>query len=358
MKKKIGVYICHCGGNISDYVDVEQVRRAIEEEGVEMVKTTMFACADSSQKEMVADIKERNLDGMVVASCSPKLHLLTFRAVAERAGLNKYNYVHANIREQVSWPHSDDREGATQKAIRTVKAAIARVRYAGSPETIRIPAVRAVAVIGAGVAGMRAALELSKMGCQVFLIENAPYTGGRTSQWDVLFTSEESGESLTTRLYHELRQRGNVNIFTNTEVIAASGSIGNFTLQIRVRPYYAGLNGDSENLSAAIKACPVETGDPFNFNLTSRKALYLPFPGEHPQKPVIDMRYCTRCGECGKICRDIDLSRQEETLSLTVGSVVVATGFDPLHTSKRGIRISKGREHHDSSGIQAPGGRQ
>jgi len=138
MNKKIGVYICHCGGNISDYVDVEKVRQAIEhDDGVFMAKTTMFACADSNQKQMVEDIKEQELDGVVVASCSPKLHLLTFRAVAERAGLNKYNYVHANIREQVSWAHSDNKPGATEKAIKIVKATIAKVRNAESLEPIK-----------------------------------------------------------------------------------------------------------------------------------------------------------------------------------------------------------------------------
>jgi len=168
MKKKIGVYICHCGGNISDYVDVEKVRRAVENEGgVFLSKTTMFACADSNQKEMVSDIKEQQLDGVVVASCSPKLHLLTFRGVTERAGLNKYNYVHANIREQVSWAHSDNKTGATEKAIHIVKAAIAKVRNAESVEPVKVQSTKAVAVVGAGVAGMRAAIELAEAGAEV-----------------------------------------------------------------------------------------------------------------------------------------------------------------------------------------------
>jgi len=133
MKKKIGVYICHCGGNISDYVNVEEVRKAVEnEKGVFLAKTTMFACADSNQKEMVDDIVSQGLDGVVVASCSPKLHLITFRAVTERAGLNKYNYVHANIREQVSWAHSDNKKGATEKAIQIVKSSIAKVNKSES----------------------------------------------------------------------------------------------------------------------------------------------------------------------------------------------------------------------------------
>jgi len=215
MKKKIGVYVCHCGGNISDYVDVERVRAAVEhEEGVFLAKTTMFACADSNQKEMVNDIKEQQLDGVVVASCSPKLHLLTFRAVAERAGLNKYNYVHANIREQVSWAHSDNKEGATEKAIKIVEAAIARVRHAESLDPIKVKSTNAVAVIGAGVAGMRAAIELAEAGSDVYLIEREFFVGGRVAQWDNLFISKESGKELVTRLYDEVMKHKHVTLFT------------------------------------------------------------------------------------------------------------------------------------------------
>ena len=125
MNRKLGVYICHCGGNISDYVDVEKVKAAVEDDkGVFLARTTMFACSDATQKEMVEDIRSNQLDGIVVASCSPKLHLTTFRAVAERAGLNRYNYVHANIREQVSWAHSDNKTGATEKAIQDRKSVV------------------------------------------------------------------------------------------------------------------------------------------------------------------------------------------------------------------------------------------
>ncbi|MFA6839013.1 MAG: methyl-viologen-reducing hydrogenase subunit delta, partial [Dysgonamonadaceae bacterium] len=157
MKNRIGVYICHCGGNISDYVDVEKVRQAVEhEDGVVLSKTTMFACSDSNQNEMVNDIKDYGLDGVIVASCSPKLHLTTFRNVTERGDLNKYTYVHANIREQASWAHSDDTEGATEKAIHLVKAAIAKSRYAEPLYTNQFEAEKTIAVIGAGIAGLKA----------------------------------------------------------------------------------------------------------------------------------------------------------------------------------------------------------
>jgi heterodisulfide reductase subunit A len=237
MKKKIGVYICHCGGNISDYVDVEKVRQAVEDGGgVLLAKTTMFACSDSNQKDMVDDIKNNDLDGIVVASCSPKLHLTTFRNVSERAGLNKYNYVHANIREQASWAHSDDKVGATEKAIQLVKAAIAKDRFAESLEPNVINAQKAVAVIGGGIAGMKAAQALSDMDCPVYIIEREQFVGGRVAQWGVLFTTEESGKDLVARLYKDLISRTNVIIFTGAEVITNVGSIGDFKLKVKISP--------------------------------------------------------------------------------------------------------------------------
>jgi len=182
MKKKLGVYICACGGNISDYVDIEKVREAVKDEDcLVLAKTTMFACGDTNQKDMEQDIKENDLSGIVVASCSPKLHLTTFRGVSERAGLNKYNYVHANIREQGSWAHSDNKVGATEKAINLVKAAIAKARLAESLEPIIIESKRSVAVIGAGVAGMKAAISLARMKDEVYLIEREGKVGGHLS---------------------------------------------------------------------------------------------------------------------------------------------------------------------------------
>jgi len=237
MKKKIGVYICHCGGNISDYVDVEKVRQAVEDEGgVLLAKTTMFACSDSNQKDMVDDIKNLDLDGIVVASCSPKLHLTTFRNVSERAGLNKYNYVHANIREQASWAHSDDKVGATEKAIQLVKAAIAKDRFAESLESNVINAQKAVAVIGGGIAGMKAAISLSDMDCPVYIIEREHVVGGRVAQWGPLFTTNETGKDLIARLHKELIGRENVTIFTGAEVIENKGSIGDFKLKVKIAP--------------------------------------------------------------------------------------------------------------------------
>lgn len=232
--KKIGVYICHCGGNISDYVDVEKVRQSVEGEDIVFItKTTMFACSDANQRDMVEDIKANNLDSVIVASCSPKLHQLTFRNVSIRADLNKYTYVHANIREQASWAHSDNKMGATEKAIHLVKAAIAKARYVEALETNKIKAKKAVAVIGAGVAGIKAAISLAEKDTEVFLIEKEATVGGHVAQWGSLFSTNETGADMIKRLSSELSKHQNITLMTNTEVIENKGSVGNISLKVR-----------------------------------------------------------------------------------------------------------------------------
>lgn len=231
--KKLGVYICACGGNISDYVDIEKVKEAIKEEDcVFLAKTTMFACGDSNQKEMESDIKENNLSGIVVASCSPKLHLNTFREVSERAGLNKYNYVHANIREQASWAHSDDKTGATEKAIHIVKAAIAKARYAQSLFPIKIESEKSVAVIGAGVAGLKASLALSKMGDKVYLIERENKVGGKLTTLGKIFPSNIPGSDFVRRLEDEVKKEKNITLITNAKIEKCTGNIGHFQIVV------------------------------------------------------------------------------------------------------------------------------
>lgn len=257
--KRLGVYICHCGGNISDYVDVEEVRKAVEhEEGVVLAKTTMFACSDSNQNDMVSDIKKHKLDGVVVASCSPKLHLVTFRNVTERGDLNKYTYVHANIREQASWAHSDDKQGATGKAIHLVKAAIAKSRYAEPLYPNQIEAEKTIAVIGAGIAGLKAAASISDKNINVILIEKENRVGGHAAELGDLFMSDEKGYDIVNRVYNDIVQRENVTILTGSEVISSKGSIGDFTLKIRKRPQNAG--DPVETMEIKVGSMVVATG--------------------------------------------------------------------------------------------------
>ena len=330
-KHRVGVYICHCGGNISDYVDVEAVKNLIKDHpGVNLVKTTMFTCSDASQISMVEDIKEKNLDAIVVASCSPKLHLITFRDVARRAGLNPYNYIQVNIREQSSWAHSDKPAEATRKAIKLVIAGIEKARRFRDLKPIEIETVNTSVVIGAGISGMRAAIELADMGTQVYLIERDHFIGGHVAQLGKVFQGDSTGNEIVGKLFSEIMKRTNITLFTGTQIDRLKGNVGNFEIILNVMPRYVKGEISHEEFIALVKTCPVSLPDEFNFELTERKALYKHNQNSLPDRPAIDMSVCNRCGKCAEICKSsIDLDQKPENISINAGAILVNTGYDP-----------------------------
>jgi len=251
-ERRLGVYLCYCGGNISDYVDVERVLEVIAREpGVVVAKTALSACSDATQQEMVQDIREHTLDGLVVASCSPKLHTFTFRGVAKRAGINPYQYTQVNVREQCSWAHTDDREGATRKEISLIRGAIRKTALSEPLEPIRIDTVPRVLVVGAGIAGLRAALGLADIGLSVVVAEKSGEPGGRVGRLGKMYPHGNSGRQLIGRLLDEVKKRDSITLFTNAELVGKSGSIGNFTVRIRV---------GSEEVTANVGTIIIATG--------------------------------------------------------------------------------------------------
>jgi heterodisulfide reductase subunit A len=234
-KERIGVYICHCGGNISDYVDVSRIKDLVKnEEGVVVSKNVMFACADSNQKEMIKDIEDEKLDAIVVASCSPKLHLHTFRNVALRGGINPYNYTQVNIREQCSWAHSDTPGEATLKAAGLIRSGIRKVSYSEALENIEVSSTRAVVIIGAGVSGMRASIDLAKMGNHVYLIEKENTIGGNIAKWKDLFITGQKGNAVIETLDKQIKELKNITLFTGAKIEKVSGSLGNFFVHVKI----------------------------------------------------------------------------------------------------------------------------
>jgi heterodisulfide reductase subunit A len=253
--RRIGVYVCHCGGNISDYVDIDRVIAAVEHEpGVVVARQTMFACADASQQEMQRDIEEQQLDGLVVASCSPKLHVTTFRGVAKRAGLNPFEYSQVNVREQASWIHTDDAEGTTNKAISLVRAGIARTRLSEALEPIVVETTQKTLVIGGGVAGMRAAIGLADIGLGVFLVEREARLGGHVAELGRMYPHDRDGRALVAEMIDEIKRRPQIALFTGAEVVGKSGSFGNYRVELR-------LGGEgSETLTVEVGSIVVATG--------------------------------------------------------------------------------------------------
>ena len=328
-RPKIGVYVCRCGGNISDVVDVERVAQAAEKlDNVEVARVEMFMCSDPGQAAIEEDIRQRGLNRVVVASCSPFLHEKTFRGAVQRAGLNPYLYEHANIREQDSWVHKSDPEGATRKAIALVAAAVGKARALDPLTTLRIDAARKVVVIGGGVAGLRSALDLADADIPVVLLERSPFLGGRMAQLDKVFPTNEDARELLHLLIDKAAAHPLIDIRTNAEVQTVNGYIGQFDLTVRQRP--RGVTEELTQPDKALAACPEETENEYDYGLTRRKALYKPYEGCFPNRLAIDWDTCTRCGQCRDAVggKGIDLETQPETFELRVGALVVATGFD------------------------------
>ena len=261
--RRLGVVVCQCGGNISDYVDTERVAAAATQDAdVVATQVQMFACSDAAQQAMVQEIREKKLDGLVVCSCSPKLHLATFRAMADRAGLNPYEYAQVNLREQCSWAHPHDRPGATEKAIRLVRAGVAKTRLSRPLERRRVEAVPQALVVGAGVAGLRAALALADLGIGVHLIDRADRAGGQVARWGTLFPHDQRGDALVDRLVAAVGARANVVLHLRTELVEKTGRVGAFDVTLRT--------ADGSTLPLRVGAIVLATGfEP-----------YAPAPGE------------------------------------------------------------------------------
>jgi heterodisulfide reductase subunit A len=327
--EKVGVYICHCGGNISDVVDVDRVAtEAAQLDGVAVARHVMFMCSDEGQKTIVDDIEALGLDRVVVAACTPKLHEMTFRRAVMRGGMNPYLFLPANIREQASWAHPHSPKAATEKALALVRAAVAKSRLLEPLDMIRVDAVRRALVIGGGVAGLRAALDLASQGMAITLVEKSPFLGGRATQLHTVFPTEELARPLVHRLIEQVKAQPSVTILTNTEVTALAGYVGDFKVTLRTTP--RGVNDELADPAAAIAACPVEVPNEFDGGLGNRRAIYQPYAGSEPNLPAIDWQACTRCGACLEAGdgKGIDLTGTPRETQVEAGAIVVATGFD------------------------------
>ncbi|MGD8402942.1 MAG: CoB--CoM heterodisulfide reductase iron-sulfur subunit A family protein [Anaerolineales bacterium] len=324
-KEKIGVYTCYCGGNISHVVECEKVAKAMEKQADVIVsRTNMSLCSDAGQSQIEQDIRELGVNRVVIGACAPSLHEQTFRGTVTRAGLNPYLYHHVGLREQDSWVHGNDEAGATQKAIRLMAAGVAKARLLQPLEPIRLGAEKQALVIGGGVAGLRAALDISSQGLHVVLIEKSPFLGGRMAQLESVFPTGEEARALLHGLIEKVVAHPNVTVITQTEITGVSGYVGNYIIQLL--QHSRGVS--AKDSDAMIAACKRQVPDEFNYGMTQRKVIYRAYSGCYPSTAAVDWDYyfdhpLQVNGE------EVVLKDEPKRFDIEAGAIVVATGFDP-----------------------------
>jgi len=340
--RRIGVFVCHCGINIAQNVDVKALTDyASQLNGVAVAKEYKYMCSDVGATLIKDTIKEFNLDGVVIASCSPRMHEHTFRRVANDGGVNPYQVEISNIREQCSWAHTN-REQATEKAKYLVRSAVSKALSLEPLKPSKLKVIPEALVIGGGIAGIQASLDLADDGFKVHLVERDPSIGGHMAQLDKTFPTLDCSSCILTPKMMEVANHENIELLSYSEVVSVEGSIGNYTVKIRKKPRYIDIDkctgcGDCAT-SCRLKDRIVSE---FNQGMGKRGAAYMPFPQAVPLKYVIDDTKCLfltkgKCGDeplCKKACAQgaINFDQKEELVERKVGAIIVATGYDLLN---------------------------
>ena len=332
---RIGVFVCECGLNIAGSVDCEEVRKSVEElPDVVVSVVNKYTCADPGQEEIKRYIREYNLNRVVVASCTPRMHEPTFRNCVAETELNPYLLEMASIREQCSWVHLHDKAAATEKAKDIVKMAVARARLLQPHEDTKIPITDAALVIGGGVAGIQAALDLADAGHRVYLVEKQPSVGGVMAQLDKTFPTMDCSICVLGPKMMDVGRHPRITLMTYSEVEDISGYVGNFKVLVRKKARYVDETV-CNSCGKCAEVCPVVMPDAFQQGFSSRKAAYIPFPQAVPSSYIIDMEQCLgnnpiTCGKCLDVCEKhcIDLNMQDELVEINVGVIIAATGMD------------------------------
>jgi heterodisulfide reductase subunit A len=334
---RIGVFVCKCGLNIGGVVDVDKVAQEVANDpNVVHSQANKYTCADAPQEQIKEIIKEKNLNRVVVASCSPRLHEPTFRRTVQDAGLNPYLFEMANIREHCSWVHTWEPDKATDKATDLVRAAIAKARLLEALEQPKVPVTKEAMVIGGGVAGMRAALDLGDMGFKVHLVEREPSVGGVMAALDKTFPTLDCSICIEGPMMSDVGKHPNINLLTYHEVEKVDGYVGNFEVTVRKKARYVDFD-ECNGCGMCSEVCPVQLPSEFDQGLGPRKAIYRQFPQAVPAKMVLDREHCIDCGLCEAVCEKncIHKDDEDEEKKIKVGMIIVSTGYDVYDPSEK-----------------------
>ncbi|MFI3208640.1 MAG: CoB--CoM heterodisulfide reductase iron-sulfur subunit A family protein [Eubacteriales bacterium] len=339
--QRIGVFVCHCGSNIAGTVDVTKVTEMAKlEPGVVHAEEYQYMCSEAGQAKILTAVKENDLTGIVVCSCSPRMHEATFRKAAAKAGVNPFMVEIANIREHCSWIHKDMEEG-TEKAVILARAAIAKVMLNAPLQSGESKVVKRALVIGGGIAGIQSALDIAEAGYKVDIVERTPSIGGRMSQVDKTFPTLDCSACILTPKMVDAASHENITIHTYSEIENVSGFVGDFQVDIRKKARRVNMD-KCTGCGACMEKCPMKrTPSEFNRGLNNRPAIYTPFAQAIPNVPVIDPSACIKlktgkCGLCATVCQAgaIEYDQQDEIITENYGAIVVATGFNTINLDK------------------------
>jgi heterodisulfide reductase subunit A len=346
---RIGVFVCHCGTNIAGSIDVKSVvEYAMTLPNVVHAEDYQYVCSTPGQKKIEDAIKEKGLTGTVVAACSPRLHEPTFRRATKEGGLNPFRFEMANIREQNAWVHMHEKEGATEKAKDAVRIAVAKASLLQDLKPKSVSVEKTAMVVGAGVAGMQAALDLANAGIKTILVEKNPTIGGRMSQLDKTFPTLDCSQCILTPKMVDVGRAENIELLTYAEVDEVEGFIGNFDVKVRKKargvltPEEAEakgiVGGGCNGCGDCEVVCPVIKPNPFEMGMKPRKAIYIYHPQVVPLIYTVDWDSCVKCGLCETACGEkkaIDLEQKDEIVNYKVGTVVLALGYDIFPIEKK-----------------------
>jgi len=331
---RIGVWLCECGGNIGDIVETSNVVEALKNE-VAYVKKERYLCSKPSVDTIKEAIEQQKLDRVVLACCTPKMHRETFLSNLAEKGVNPAYLEMVNIREQCSWIHKDDHEGATMKTLDLIRGSIARAKESVALESKKMQVIPEVLIIGGGVAGITTALRLSEFGMRVHLIDRKPSIGGHMIQYPKVFPTLDCSQCILTPKMASVSQSKNIDLITYAEVENISGVAGDFKVQIRIKPRGVDVT-KCIGCGQCSAVCPTLAPSEFDEKLGTRKAAYIPFPQSVPSVYTIDFEHCIRCGACAAICprEAIDIYDEGKSVELNVGAIVLATGFELFNLSE------------------------
>jgi heterodisulfide reductase subunit A len=341
---RVGVFVCQCGNNIESTVDTEKVAKELGEmPDVVYTCSYKFMCSSPGQEMFKKAIKDNDLDSIIVSACSPHMHEKTFRRASEKAGINPYKCEIANIREQCSWVHHDEtKEIGTKKSIDITRMLLERIKHNKPLKTISIPVTKRALVIGGGIAGIQAALDIADSGREVILVEREPSIGGNMAKLSETFPTMDCSQCILTPKMVEAELHDNIKILTYSEIEKVDGYIGNFTVQIRRKAKYVD-ESRCTGCGECWEKCPFKVDSEFEHGLSKRKVIYTPFPQAVPNVPVIDAANCPKiqkdkCGICAKVCGPgcIDYTQTDEIVTEEVGAIVVATGYELMDKSRFG----------------------